>query len=155
MIRQDQCTGARMHTVKSPQHVPPLDATVIEAGDNGIVFDATRPFVVFDRHMLAADLVQHDPMKRSAHDGDSVSRSGLVPTPRAEELAPLLREATDRLSLAIDRRGFIATETTRTFTIALSDNYQACEAPRIARAFAARMPRATLRVVSTRLPGCQ
>lgn len=73
---------------------------------------------------------------------------GIVPTPRAEELAPLLREATDRLSLAIDRRGFIATETTRTFTIALSDNYQASELPRIARAFAARMPRATLRVVS-------
>ena len=73
---------------------------------------------------------------------------GLVPTPRAEELAPLLREATDRLALAIDRRGFTPTETTRTFTIALSDNYQACEAPRIARAFAARMPRATLRVVS-------
>ena len=73
---------------------------------------------------------------------------GLVPTPRAEELAPLLREATDRLALAIDRRGFTPTETMRTFTIALSDNYQACEAPRIARAFAARMPRATLRVVS-------
>lgn len=74
---------------------------------------------------------------------------GIVPTPRAEESAPLLREASDRLALAIDRRGFIATETTRTFTIALSDNYQACEVPRIARAFAARMPRATLRVVST------
>jgi DNA-binding transcriptional LysR family regulator len=50
---------------------------------------------------------------------------GVVPTPRAEQLAPLLREATERLALAIDRRGFIATETTRTFTIFLSDNYQA------------------------------
>src|SRR5690242_2004836 len=38
---------------------------------------------------------------------------GLVPTPRAEELAPLLREATERLNLAIDRRGFVAAETTR------------------------------------------
>ena len=73
---------------------------------------------------------------------------GLVPTPRAEELHPLLREATERLSLALDRRGFVATETTRTFTISLSDNYQACYVPRIARAFAARMPQATLRVVS-------
>src|ERR1041385_1654648 len=36
---------------------------------------------------------------------------GIVPTPRAEELAPLLREATDRLALAIERRGFIAAET--------------------------------------------
>lgn len=73
---------------------------------------------------------------------------GLVPTPRAEELEPLLREATERLTLAIGLRGFVAAETTRTFTIALSDNYQACEVPRIARVFAARMPRATLRVVS-------
>jgi DNA-binding transcriptional LysR family regulator len=73
---------------------------------------------------------------------------GIVPTPRAEELAPLLRDATDRLALAIERRGFNAPETTRTFTIALSDNYQASELPRIARAFEARMPRATLRVVS-------
>jgi hypothetical protein len=31
----------------------------------------------------------------------------------------------------------------RTFTIALSDNYQASEVPRIARVFAARLPRAT------------
>jgi len=73
---------------------------------------------------------------------------GLAPTPRAQELAPLLREATDRLALAIDRRGFIAAETTRTFTIALADSHQACEVPRIARTFAARMPRALLRVVS-------
>ena len=74
---------------------------------------------------------------------------GLVPTPRAEELAPLLRDATDRLALAIDRRGFVPEETTRTFTIALADSYQACELPRIARAFTKRLPRATLRVVST------
>jgi DNA-binding transcriptional LysR family regulator len=73
---------------------------------------------------------------------------GLVPTPRAEELMPLLREATERLALAIDRRGFVAAETTRTFTIALADSHQACEVPRIANHFAARMPRATLRVVS-------
>ena len=73
---------------------------------------------------------------------------GLVPTPRAEELQPLLRETTERLSLALDRPGFVAAETTRTFTISLSDNYQACYVPRIARAFTARMPRATLRVVS-------
>jgi DNA-binding transcriptional LysR family regulator len=73
---------------------------------------------------------------------------GIVPTPRGEELAPLLREATDRLALLIEPRGFNPAETTRTFTIALSDNYQASEVPRIAHAFASRMPRATLRVVS-------
>src|SRR5215470_117384 len=39
------------------------------------------------------------------------SGRGLVPTPRAEELAPLLREATERLALAVDRRGFVAGDT--------------------------------------------
>lgn len=76
------------------------------------------------------------------------SGRGLVPTPRAEQLAPLLREATERLAQAVDRRGFVAEESTRTFTIGLADSHQACEVPRIARAFTARLPRATLRVVS-------
>jgi DNA-binding transcriptional LysR family regulator len=76
------------------------------------------------------------------------SGRGLVPTPRAQELAPLLREAAERLALVLDRRGFVAGECARTFTISLADNYQACDVPRIARAFAARLPHATLRVVS-------
>jgi DNA-binding transcriptional LysR family regulator len=73
---------------------------------------------------------------------------GLVPTTRAEELAPLLKEATARLALALDRRGFVPGESTRTFTISLADSYQACDVPRIARVFAERLPRAVLRVVS-------
>jgi DNA-binding transcriptional LysR family regulator len=76
------------------------------------------------------------------------SGRGLVPTPRAERLAPLLREATERIALAIDQRGFVAEETTRTFTIAMADSHQASEVPRIAKAFARQMPRARLRVVS-------
>jgi DNA-binding transcriptional LysR family regulator len=76
------------------------------------------------------------------------SGRGLVPTPRAEELAPLLRDITDRIALAIDRRGFVPEESTRTFTIALADSHQACEAPRLAAAFIKRLPRAKLRVVS-------
>jgi len=76
------------------------------------------------------------------------SGRGLVPTPRAEQLAPLLREATERIALAIDQRGFVAEESTRTFTIAMADSHQASEVPRIAKAFAARLPRARLRVVS-------
>src|SRR5689334_2552216 len=76
------------------------------------------------------------------------SGRGLVPTPRAEQLAPLLREAADRIALALDRRGFVPEETTRTFSIALADTHQACEVPRIARRFAERLPKATLRVVS-------
>ena len=71
-----------------------------------------------------------------------------MPTPRAEELEPLLREATERIALALDRRGFRPDECTRTFTIALADSHQVCEVPRIARAFARRLPRASLRVVS-------
>jgi DNA-binding transcriptional LysR family regulator len=76
------------------------------------------------------------------------SGRGLVATPRAGELAPLLREVAERLALMLDRRGFVPEESTRTFTIALADTYQVCDAPRIARAFAARLPRAALRVVS-------
>ena len=72
------------------------------------------------------------------------SGRGLVPTPRAEELAPLLREVAERVALALDRRGFVPEQSTRTFTIGLADSYQACDAPRIARAFAARLPRAAL-----------
>ena len=76
------------------------------------------------------------------------SGRGLVATPRAGELAPLLREVAERLTLMLDRRGFVPEESTRTFTIALADSYQVCDAPRIARAFSAQLPHASLRVVS-------
>jgi DNA-binding transcriptional LysR family regulator len=76
------------------------------------------------------------------------SGRGLVPTPRAEEVAPLLRDVADRVALALDRRGFVPESSTRTFTIGLADSYQACDVPRIAQAFTARLPRAALRVVS-------
>lgn len=76
------------------------------------------------------------------------SGRGLVPTPWAAQIAPLLRDATERLALVIDQRGFVPEESTRTFTIALADSHQAFVVPRIARAFAARLPRANLRVVS-------
>ena len=75
-------------------------------------------------------------------------RRGLVPTPRAEELAPRLREVAAHLTHALDRSGFVPEESTRTFTIGLSDYHQVCDAPRIAEAFAASLPRATLRIVS-------
>src|SRR5262249_12765943 len=72
------------------------------------------------------------------------SGRGLVPTPRAAELGPLLRDVVERLSLVLDQRGFVPEESTRTFTIALADSYQLCDAPRIARAFAKRLPHAAL-----------
>ena len=73
---------------------------------------------------------------------------GLTPTPVALEMQPMLQEAIDRLARVVDRRGFVPEESTRTFTIALADNHQACEGPLIAAAVVARLPRASLRIVS-------
>src|SRR4030095_4741478 len=39
------------------------------------------------------------------------SGRGLVPPPRAEQLAPIVRDVADRLALALDRRGFVPEET--------------------------------------------
>jgi DNA-binding transcriptional LysR family regulator len=78
------------------------------------------------------------------------SGRGLVATPRAEELAPFIAQTIAQLEAAIDRgRAFTPAATTRTFTLAAADNHQAREVPLIAAAFAERMPRAELRVVST------
>src|SRR5215472_7760386 len=50
---------------------------------------------------------------------------GLTPTPRAEELAPLIAQAVAQLQLAIDRGvAFLPGATERRFTLALSDNHQ-------------------------------
>jgi DNA-binding transcriptional LysR family regulator len=77
------------------------------------------------------------------------SGRGLVATPRAEELAPIVAQAIAHLERALDRgKAFDATESTRTFTIAAADNHQTSEAPRIAAAFARSLPRAQLRMVS-------
>src|SRR4029078_5648747 len=59
------------------------------------------------------------------------SGRGLVTTPRALQMRPLLQEVASRLERAIDRRGFVAEESTRTFTIGLADNNQACDVPPI------------------------
>jgi DNA-binding transcriptional LysR family regulator len=74
---------------------------------------------------------------------------GLTPTPRAEELAPLVAQAVAQLQLAIDRGvAFLPEATERRFTLALSDNHQTSEAARIAEFFARRLPHAALRLVS-------
>ncbi len=77
------------------------------------------------------------------------SGRGLVATPRAEELAPIVAQAIGHLERALDRgRAFVPEECTRTFTIAAADDHQTSEAPRIAAAFAKSLPRAELRMVS-------
>jgi DNA-binding transcriptional LysR family regulator len=77
------------------------------------------------------------------------SGRGLVATPRAEELAPIVAQAIAHLERALDRgQAFVPEESTRTFTIAAADNHQTSEASRIAAAFARSLPRADLRIVS-------
>lgn len=77
------------------------------------------------------------------------SGRGLVPTPRALELAPHLRAAVRELERVVaGTERFDPATTTRTFSLALSDAHQICDLPQVARAFAAGMPRARLRVVS-------
>jgi DNA-binding transcriptional LysR family regulator len=70
---------------------------------------------------------------------------GVVPTPRALELAPQLEAALAMLRRAIEER-FDPALTERRFTLALSDADQACSAPEIAAALSAHMPRATLQI---------
>jgi len=77
------------------------------------------------------------------------SGRGLVATPRAQELAPLVSAAMHQLETALDRgRAFDAAQSTRTFTLAAADNHQISEVPKIAAAFGRKLPRAQLRVVS-------
>lgn len=74
---------------------------------------------------------------------------GLVPTPRAEEIAPFLARATAELERALlGDRTFDPATTTRTFSIVCADADQISRIPRIAAALARRMPRAHLRVRS-------
>ncbi len=73
----------------------------------------------------------------------------LVPTPRALELAPVLARSLQTLEQELNRGDeFNPKTTTRTLTIALADADQVASLPRIARLFAARLPRARLDVIS-------
>lgn len=72
---------------------------------------------------------------------------GMVLTPRAEEMRPAVVEAMRRLEGTLGG-GFDPASSTRTFTLAAADHHQAADLPRVARAFAAQLPGARLRVVS-------
>jgi DNA-binding transcriptional LysR family regulator len=77
------------------------------------------------------------------------SGRGIVATPRALELAPTIREVMAKIEGALDRGStFVPEQTTRTFTFAAADNNQVRDVPFIAAAFARRLPRAKLRIVS-------
>ena len=72
---------------------------------------------------------------------------GIVPTPRAVELGPLLAKGLRDLHDAVRTGGFSPSVTTRRFTIALSDVGQAVLLPRVVALFLKEMPRARLRAV--------
>ncbi len=72
---------------------------------------------------------------------------GIVPTPRAEELAPALARALAELERVVTHGPFDSATCTRTFTLAMADAGQVASLPAIAAAFAKAMPHARLRVV--------
>jgi DNA-binding transcriptional LysR family regulator len=75
------------------------------------------------------------------------SGRGIIPTPRAAELAPLLRRALGDLERAVQKDAFDAATTTKQFTLAIADAGQIARLPRIVTLLAREMPRAQLRVV--------
>ncbi len=72
---------------------------------------------------------------------------GIVPTPRALELAPAIARAVQELERVLQAPRFDAATCVRTFTLAVADAGQVTWGPRIAAAMERRMPRAHLRVV--------
>ena len=72
---------------------------------------------------------------------------GIVPTPRALELAPILAKGLRDLHDAVRAGGFSAATSTRRFTIALSDVGQIALLPRIVALLLEEMPQARLRAV--------
>jgi DNA-binding transcriptional LysR family regulator len=72
---------------------------------------------------------------------------GIVPTPRAAELAPALARAMAELERLVTPHAFDASVCARTFTLAMADAAQIAFAPRIAAALAQTMPNARLRLI--------
>jgi DNA-binding transcriptional LysR family regulator len=87
---------------------------------------------------------------RAALDDPLLIRSGrgVVPTPRANALAPALARALRELDRAVHGDGFDLATTDRELTLAIADAGQVVKLPRIVRALARKMPRARLRVLS-------
>jgi len=86
---------------------------------------------------------------RAALGDPLITRSGrgVVPTPRAAELAPALARALRDLDQAVHGAAFEPATTTRTFTLAVADPGQIVRLPGLAGRLVAAMPRARLRVV--------
>jgi len=76
------------------------------------------------------------------------SGRGIVPTPRADALAPSLSRALRELDLALHGDAFDPATTDRTFTLAIADAGQVVKLPHIVATLSAKMPRARLRISS-------
>lgn len=72
---------------------------------------------------------------------------GIVPTPRAQELAPVIARALEDLSRAVLAAPFDAARCDRTFTLAVADVGQIAWVPRLVVAMERALPRAHLRVI--------
>ncbi|MEJ7603042.1 MAG: LysR family transcriptional regulator [Kofleriaceae bacterium] len=85
---------------------------------------------------------------RVALDDRLVVRSGgrLLPTPRVAEMRPQLAAGLGALASLVERTAFDPASTTRTFTLA--DSEELSELPRLAGSFARALPQATLRLVT-------
>jgi DNA-binding transcriptional LysR family regulator len=73
---------------------------------------------------------------------------GLVPTPRAHELAPLMQRAMGELQAAVDGAAFVPEKSTRRFTLAWSDAQTIAHLPALLPRFERNLPNATLRIVT-------
>jgi DNA-binding transcriptional LysR family regulator len=73
---------------------------------------------------------------------------GLVPTPRAHELAPLMQRAMGELQAAVDGAVFVPEQSTRRFTLAWSDAQTIAHLPALLPRFETSLPNATLRIVT-------
>ena len=76
------------------------------------------------------------------------SGRGIVPTPRATELEPVLARALGELDRALSAREFELATCDRVFSLAVADVGQWTRLPRVVGVLAREMPRARLRVLS-------
>src|SRR3954463_16076773 len=76
------------------------------------------------------------------------SGRGIVPTPRAAELEPVLARALSELDRAVSTREFETATCDRVFSLAVADVGQWVRLPRVVALLAQEMPRARLRVLS-------
>jgi DNA-binding transcriptional LysR family regulator len=73
---------------------------------------------------------------------------GLVPTPRAQELTPLMQRTMTDLQSAVDGAAFVPEKSTRRFTLAWSDAQTIAHLPALLPLFEKNLPNATLRIVT-------